>query len=440
MNLIELALRRPTAVVAGVLMIVVFGLVGLRSIPIQLTPDVRRPIIDIRTNWRDAAPAEVEREITNRIEEKLGGIDGVSELTSRTRYGASRIRLEFKVGHDMDKGLLEVSNRLALITGLPDEADQPRMFTRGTEDLPIAIFALLRKPGNTRNMQTYGEFVEDVLVDRMERVKGVAGIGFRGGTRRELRIVVQPDKMARYGLTVPDIVGTLRGASASFTAGAVNEGKRRYVVRAEGEIRSVAKARSVVLRTLRDSDTGRMSRVTVGDVADVVFGYKDRVSFRRYLGEPTITLYVHRETGANVIETMKGLRDVVTELNQYILPNAKLTMVQVTDDTIYINSAIELVTQNIYVGGALAALLLMIFLRTWRPTLVISLAIPISVVGAFVAMAALGRSINVISLAGIAFAIGMVVDAAIVVMENIFRHRQEGKPVGEAALVGAREV
>ena len=440
MNLIEVSLKRPTAVIAGVLMVVIFGLVALNTIPIQLTPDVRRPIIDIRTSWRDSAPAEVEREITNRIEEKLGGIDGVLELTSRSRYGNSWVRLEFKVGHDIDKGLLDVSNRLALITGLPDEANQPRLLTRGSEDLPIAIFALLRNPGNDRNMETYGEFVEDVLVDRLERVKGISGVGFRGGARRELRIIVHPERMARYGLTVPGIVNVLRGASATFSAGAVEEGKRRYQVRAEGEIRTVESARAVVLRTLQDPSSGRLSRVTVGDVADVEFGFKDRVSFRRFLGQKTITLYAYRETGANVIKTMAGLRKVVAGLNKDLLPGEQLHMIQVTDDTTYIDSAIGLVTQNIYIGGTLAALLLILFLRSWRPTAVISLSIPISVIGAFVVMSALGRSINVISLAGIAFAIGMVVDAAIVVMENIFRHRQEGKPIAEAALIGTSEV
>ncbi len=440
MNLIELSLKRPTAVMAAVLMVVVFGLVALQTIPIQLTPDVRRPIIDIYTNWRNAAPAEVEREITNRIEEKLGGVDGVLELTSRSRYAASRIRLEFKVGYEIDKGLLEVSNRLSLITGLPEDADEPRLRTRGSEDLPIAIFALLRNEGNQRSMESYGEFVEDSIVDRLERVSGISGVAFRGGSRRELRIIVQPERMARYGLTVPAIVSALRGASATFSAGAVNEGKRRYLVRAEGEITTVEGARAVVLRTQRDPATGRVSRVTVGDIADVEFNFRERTNFRRYLGEKTITLYAYRETGANVIEAMKGLRAAVEELNDYLLPSEQLHMVQVTDDTTYIKSAIGLVTQNIYVGGALAALLLILFLRSWRPTAVISLSIPISVVGAFVAMAALGRSINVISLAGIAFAIGMVVDAAIVVMENIFRHRQEGKPIAEAALIGASEV
>ncbi|MEE8515663.1 MAG: efflux RND transporter permease subunit [Alphaproteobacteria bacterium] len=440
MNLTEVSLKRPTAVVAAVLLVVAFGLVALKTIPVQLTPDVRRPIIDIKTRWRGTAPAEIEREITNRIEEQLGGIEGVAELTSRSRLGQSRIRLEFDVGTDMDRALMLVGNRLSLLDDLPNEADEPVMMTRGSEDNPIAYFALLKLPGNDRNLQTYGEFVEDVIIDRLERVPGVAGADFRGGTRRELRVTMDPEKLARYRLTVPEVVSALRGASASISAGSVDEGKRRYLVRTEGEIRTAAQASAVVLRTLEDPVTGRISRVTVGDIAKVGFSYKERSSFRRYLGERTITLSAVRETGANVIETMKGLQAAVKDLNENILPSEKLKITQVYDETIYIKSAIGLVNQNIYLGGTLAALILILFLRSFRPTAIIALAIPVSVIGAFVAMAMLGRSINVISLAGIAFAIGMVVDAAIVVMENIFRHRQEGKSATQAALIGTREV
>ena len=186
--------------------------------------------------------------------------------------------------------------------------------------------------------------------------------------------------------------------------------------------------------------TGAIGRVPLGDVAKIEFGYKEPTSYRRYLGEDTITLRAVRKTGANVIEAMKGLRAAVEELNEFALPSERLNLTQVYDETVYIKSAIDLVQQNIWVGGTLAALILMLFLRSFGATLVITLSIPVSVVGAFVAMAMLGRSINVISLAGIAFSVGMVVDAAIVVLENIYRHRQLGRSPAEAAYRGTKEV
>jgi HAE1 family hydrophobic/amphiphilic exporter-1 len=198
--------------------------------------------------------------------------------------------------------------------------------------------------------------------------------------------------------------------------------------------------RHVVLRAAEDDGTGRLARVTVGDIASVSFGYKDPTAAIRLLGTPAIAFNAQRETGANVIETMTGIRAAVKELNDFAMPDAGLEMRQVYDETVYINSAIDLVRQNIWIGGSLAALVLLLFLRSFRATLVVSIAIPVSVVGAFVAMAALGRSINVISLAGLAFAIGMVVDAAIVVLENIYRLREEGKSGREAAYEGAKQV
>ena len=428
------------AVMAGVLMIVAFGLVALQTIPIQLTPDVRRPVIDLRTNWRGEAPVDVEREVTNRLEEELGGIEGVVELSSRSRLGQSRIRLEFEVGYDLDKGMLLINNRLSGIDDLPRESDEPRMDSRGSEDIPIAYFALRRKPGNTRDMETYGDLIEDVIVDRIERVSGVSGAGFRGGARRELRIVVDPEKLAFYRLTIPDVLKRMRDASASLSAGEVEEGKRRYLVRTEGEIRTVAQAKAVVLAREEDNTSGRVGRVTVGDIADVVYGYKDRTSYRRYLGEDVITLQAFRGNGTNVIKTMAAMRAAVNDLNENVLARENLYLTWVYDETVYINSALALVQQNIWLGGILAALILLIFLRSWRPTLVVTLAIPVSVIGAFVAMAMLGRSINVISLAGIAFAVGMVVDAAIVVLENIYRHRELGKSPVAAAIEGTKEV
>ncbi len=229
-------------------------------------------------------------------------------------------------------------------------------------------------------------------------------------------------------------------ANLSVSAGDVEEGKRRYVVRADAELNSAGRVRAVVLRSNIDPASGRIARVSVGDVAEVRFDYKDPSARIRFNGKPAIALSVKRETGANVIETMDGVREALAELRSGAVAAARLTLRQVYDETVYINSAIDLVRQNVWIGGALAAFILLLFLRSWRATLIISLAIPVSVIGAFVAMAAMGRSINVISLAGIAFAVGMVVDAAIVVLENIFRLRETGVARGEAAYRGAREV
>ena len=439
-RLISVSIIRPIAVIAAVLMIVMFGGVALQSIPIQLTPDVNQPVITITTQWPGAAPAEVEREIVNRQEKQLKGIEGIESIVSKSETGRARVTLEFGVGQDMTKALLLVSNRLDRVGNYPTEVDEPTLNTAGSEDNAIAWLILRKLADNNSEIHGYYDLAKDFIKDRLERVNGISEVRVYGGAEREMQVITNPESLAQYKLTIPDVVKALQNANASVSAGAIDEGKRRYVVRTEGDFNSVEAVNEVVLRSVLDPASGRITRIKIRDVANVVFGYKQPVSRIRMMSEPAIALPVYRETGANVIEIMKGIRQAVVELNNNELLPEKIFLTQVYDETTYIDSAINLVQQNIYIGGTLAAIVLLLFLRSGSATLVVSLAIPVSVIGSFVAMAALGRSINVISLAGLAFAVGMVVDAAIVVLENIFRLRQNGLPIKQAAFEGANQV
>jgi len=438
MNLIRYAIDRPVAVVAAVLIAVLFGTLALSRIPIQLAPDVRKPIVVVETAWPGAAPSEIEREIVNPQEETLRGLDGLEIMTSRSRTGQASVTLEFAVGTDMSQSLLLVSNRLDRVGSYPDEASQPTLNTSGADDSPIAWVLLTAQEGNTRPMPTYGDFLEDVIKDRIERIEGVSAVNVFGGTERELQVVIDPQRLTRYGLTVPEVVRVLRTENISISAGDVDEGKRRYVVRTESNLNTEDAIRNVVLRSgVADGGSGR---VRVMDVADVAFAYKEATARLRFKGEPGLAFNVVRESGANVISVMEELRTVLVELQEGPLNDAGLDADQVYDETIYIQGAIDLVVQNIWIGAGLAAIILLLFLRSPRATLVVSLSIPVSIVATFVVMALTGRTLNVISLAGIAFAIGMIVDAAIVVLENIFRLREAGHSRREAAYLGAKQV
>ena len=442
MNLIKVAIDRPIAVIAAVLLLVIFGLVALTTIPIQLAPDVNRPVITITTNWFSAAPAEVEREIINPQEEELAGIQGLTSMTSQASQGRARITMEFKIGTNMDRALLLVANRLDRVTRYPDEADQPTIDTAGSEDNAIAWFIFTRLPDNDRPIHEFGDYIEDNIKERLERVPGVGRINLFGNSEREIQIIIEPSLLAQYRLTIGDVSRALRLANVSLGAGDIDEGKRRYVVRTEGELKSLDAIRGVLLNNRLDNglNNSGISRIALGDIATVQFGYKTPSADIRMLGNAALAMNAERQTGANVIETMEGIRETINELNQTIVPQVGLRLQQVYDETVYIQSAIDLVKQNIWVGGVLAAIVLLLFLRSLRATVIISLSIPVSVIGAFVAMAALGRSINVISLAGLAFAVGMVVDAAIVVLENIYRHKELGYNNKDAAYLGTNQV
>ncbi|WP_208347807.1 efflux RND transporter permease subunit [Pseudaestuariivita rosea] len=438
MDPIRFAIERPVAVIAAVVMAILFGAIALTRIPIQLAPDVRNPIVVISTDWPGAAPIEIEREIVNPQEEALRGLEGLDIMTSSSQTGEAEITLEFAIGTDMTETLLLVSNRLDRVGNYPDEASEPTLNTSGDDDSPIAWVLVTAGEGNTRPMATYGDFVEDVVKDRLERVEGVSAVNVFGGVTRELQIVVDPRRLARFGLTVPEVVNRLRAENISISAGDIEEGKRRYVVRAEGSLDTVEAIESVVLRS--EAGTGALGRVRVADVADVGFAFSEPTARLRFRGEPGLAFNIVREQGANVIETMEEVRRVIDELAVGPVAEQNLRLQQVYDETIYIEGAIDLVTQNIWIGGLLAATILLLFLRSPRATLVVSLAIPVSIVATFVAMAATGRTLNVISLAGIAFAVGMIVDAAIVVLENIYRLREQGLSRREAAYRGAKQV
>ena len=444
MNVIRLAIERPIAVVAIVLMIVLFGWVSLQKIPIQMAPDVRQPVIIIKIPWRGASPIEVEREIVSKQEEELKGIEGLKRIVGEAKHNEGVVTLEFTPGLEFNRILLLTANRLDRVTSYPEEADEPVISTSGTEDNAIAWFSLLRLDGNERPMSTYGDFMRDVIQERFQSISGIGGVNLFGDNEREIQVIVDPDKLAHYRLTIPEIVNRLRAENASVTGGDINEGKRRYVVRTEGELKTPEEIRRVLLRSeLKDSQAGGgegLGRVMLTDVAQVQVSYKEAFARSKMRGTPAMGLNLTREQGANVLETMKAVRRVANELANGPVRRAGLKMTQVYDETEYINSSIDLVVQNIYIGGGLAILILLLFLRSWRPTVVIGAAIPVSVIGTFVAMTFLGRSLNVVSLAGIAFAVGMVVDAAIVVLENIFRLRQSGMSAAKAAYEGTSQV
>ena len=390
MNVIQLSIQRPTAVVAVVLMVVLFGWVSLSQIPIQMAPDVRQPVIIIKTSWRGASPTEVEREIVSKQEEELKGIEGVKKILGEAKSNQGVVTLTFSPGMDFNRTLLLTANRLDRVTGYPDEADEPEISTSGTEDNAIAWFFLRRIEGNERPISTYGDFLRDVVQDRFESIPGVAGVNLFGENEREVQIIVDPEKLALYRMTITEVVKKLRAENSSVTGGEINEGKRRYVVRTEGEFTKLDQISSVLLRSESKNGVGAgLGRVTLADIAEIRVAYKEAFGRARFRGEPSLGFNMTRAQGANVLDTMKEVRAMAKNLADGPIKSAGLELRQVYDETTYINSSIGLVVQNIYFGGALAILILLLFLRSWRPTVVISAAIPVSVIGTFVAMAIL---------------------------------------------------
>jgi multidrug efflux pump subunit AcrB len=425
----RLALSNPVATLVAVLLVALFGAVSLGRLPVQLTPEVEKPEITIRTAWRAAAPEEVEAEIVEPQEKVLRGLPGMTEMLSKAQRGQGEITITFAVGQDLGRGLLEVLNRLNRVARYPDDADEPVISTVGGRSRAIAWFILKAVNGNSRDIQSYQDYVEEVIQTRFERVSGVARSEVRGGREREVRITFDPYKAASLGIQLP-AAAKLAGRNEDVSAGEANVGKRRYTVRFTGAF-DAGQLGELVLEW-RD---GRP--VMLRDVADINVQMVDRKSFVITKGEPAMA---HREIGVNVLDVMKGLQQAAAELREGPLKRANLSFEQVYDETTYIYRSIEMLSSNLAIGILLAVGVLWWFLRKLRATLMVALSIPASIFAAFLVLDVAGRTLNVVSLAGLAFAVGMTLDAAIVVLENIVRLREKGESAEQAALDGPTQV
>jgi len=426
------ALDNRVAVMVAVLLVGLFGAISLYRLPVQLTPEVQEPEITVSTPWRAAAPEEVEAEIIEPQEDAFRGLPGMTRLVATAQRGQGVINITFAVGTKMDRALLEVLNRLNRVPRYPADADEPVINSIGGDSRPIAWFIIKPLPGNDRDIQSYQDYVEEVVQTRFERVTGVAQSEVYGGRREEVRVTFDPYRAASLGVQLP-VAAELAGGADDVTSGFTDVGKRRYTVRFAGKY-NVAELADLIVEW-RD---GRP--VHLSDVADVAVRMVDRDSFVIQNGQRSMAVNAQRETGVNVLQVMDGLRAAADELRDGPLKRAGLGIEQVYDETEYIDASIAMVQTNLLIGMLLATAVLWWFLRRFRATLMVALAIPICLLASFNFMFATDRTLNVISLAGLAFATGMVLDAAIVVLENIVRLRERGLGPLEAAYQGTTEV
>lgn len=444
MDLIRLAIRQPVTVIVGVILIVLAGVVSLGRIPIQLTPNVESTVVTVSTFWEGASPEEIEQNVIDKQEEKLLGLTGLREITSSSQSSVGNIRLEFITGTRTEDALREVSDKLREVPDYPEGVDEPVIQASDRETRDFIAFFIFATTDPDFDIRTLRDFAVDRLEPILERVPGVSDITTFGGREREVQIRVDAVRLAQYGITPTQFAQVIRNTNQNISAGERADGKLDLRLRTVGQYKSLEEIENTVIAHF---STGP---VLVRDVAEAVESFKEPMSFARSKGQPSMAFAVERKVGSNVMEVMDGLKAEVARLNapgglldaqaQKLRLHGKLELTQAYDQTVYIDDALNLVQSNIWIGGSLAVIVLLLFLRSIRSTSVVVLAIPISVIGAVVAMVAMGRSINVISLAGMAFAVGMVVDNSIVVLENIFRHLEMGKKPMDAAYVGAKEV
>ena len=435
MSLIRTAVRWRHGTGVLFCLLALFGILALFQLPLELQPGGDRPEISITTPYLGASPAEVEDLVTRPIEERLEEVPGVQEITSISRSGISNINVEFDWNSDIDRSLVDVLNKLQQVEALPTEADESDVEVVSGSSSPMLWVVLTPKEGFTADDNHYRDLVDDVIVPRFRRVQGVGQFVVSGGIEREVEVVVDPQALADRNLTVGDVANALRSNNRDIRGGPLVLGRREYRVRTVSRIEDVEQLEGFVLR--RDES----GTVYLGDVAEARMGraIQDRANLTN--NRPAVAVGTIRQVGGNVPEISAGIREALVELEaRFDREGEGISFYIPYDENDYINDSISFVESNLLIGAILAALILLLFLGSLRTVGVIAIAIPTTLITVFIVFFLLGRTLNVISLAGLAFAVGMVVDNAIVVLENVFTHMQQGKTPMKAAIDGTQEV
>ncbi|MCS5695443.1 efflux RND transporter permease subunit [Desulfofundulus thermocisternus] len=427
MKITDVSIQRPMLVAVLVTVLLILGGVSLSRLAIDLWPEMNLPVAAVVTEYPGAGPEEVEQQVTRPLESILATVSNLDTIQSTSSTGTSTIVLMFDWGTDMNYAALQIREKVDIIRQyLPSGVKTPMTFKMDPNMMPIMQLAL-----SSEDPRQLKQLTDDVIQPRLERVGGVASVWSAGGVEREIRVLVDPERLAGYGLTLNSLTQALSAENLNVSGGTVQEGTKDLLVRVTGEFRDLDQVRRVVV----GAPGGHP--VHLGDVARVEDGHKKITQFSRVDGRPGLSVYIQKQSGANTVQVARAVHKALDELKKE-LPGVRFDVVM--DQSEFIERSINHVVKEILVGGFLAMLVMWIFLRNLRSTLIISTSIPISIIGTFVLIYFNDMTLNLITMGGLALGVGLIVDDAIVVLENIYRHRQLGYGLVEAARVGTGEV
>jgi len=432
----EAIIKRGTLMTVIILIISVLGVMAAFRIPIQMIPDLEVRTITVRTSWPGATPQDIEKEIVIEQEEYLRSIPGLQRIISSSSFGRASIELEFPFGIDLNETLIHVNNSLSQVPSYPINVDEPRIYATSFSSNSFMYFRVAPLKGNPRNldMVLMQDFIDDQVRTRMETIPGVSLVDVYGGAERQIQILLDPARLLERDITIEDVRRAITERNRDLSGGEIEAGKRRYLLRTVGRFQDLEELRDLIL--VRRGD----SLIRLNDVAEVRLDHFEMSRISYTDGDPVIGLSVRRQAGSNVIDIKDALMLEMDRINQDILNPAGMYMRLIADDVGYVVSSIRNVWTNLVLGAVLASLVMFLFLRSGRATLVGVMGIPICTIAAFIGLLMTGRTINVISLAGIAFAIGMTLDNGIVVLESIEQQRRKGMDRLQAAIVGVQRV
>ena len=429
MNLPDFSIRRPVTILMGCMIAVLLGAIAFVQIPVDLMPDIVFPTLSVSVDYEGVAPEEMETLVTRPLEEAFAAAPGVERLTSRSSEGRSFIRVEFGFGTNLDEAANELRTRMdRRRQALPEDMDPPTIFKFDATQFPIMFLSLSSAEMDAKELR---HFAEKSLQFRLERVPGVAQFTVRGGLRRQIHVNLDLKKLRALELSVAQVVQTLRSENLNKPVGPVREGRFEVLLRTDGEFTNLTDILNVGVTTRNGVP------VYLRDIATVEDSHEDIRYFVAVNGNPAVQMMVYKQSGANTVAVSDEVWKEISRIHRDY-PNVKVIATRDTAD--FIRASISNLRDAALMGSGLAVVVLMFFLRSMSSTMIIGTAIPVSVIATFSLMYFNGFTLNIISFGGLALGVGMLVDNAIVVLENIFRHREKGKPLKEASLIGSNEV
>jgi HAE1 family hydrophobic/amphiphilic exporter-1 len=429
-KLAEVCIRRPVFATMLILFLVVMGLDSYRKLGVDFFPKIEFPIVMIQTTLRGAAPEEIESQVTKRIEEAVNTISGIDDLSSTSAEGISLVSIQFVLEKDPDIAAQEVRDKInQIVAQLPRDADPPVVDKIATDASPILSIVI----SSPRDLRETTKLVDDRVKKNLESLPGVGQIRFVGDRQRQIQVWLNPERMFAYGLNVDQVRSALALQNVEVPGGRLDQGAREVAVRTLGRVTSPRDFEKVVVATQRGVP------VRVSDIAEVVDGVEEPRSLARLDGVPAVVLEVRKQAGTNTLQVISAVKERIEELKPFLPPD--FTIAYARDQSGFISESFKAVEEHLLLGGVLAGIIVLLFIRSWRSTLIAAVAIPTSIISTYTLMNMMGFTLNQITMLGLVLMVGIVIDDAIVVLENIFRFMEEKKmgPV-EAAIQGTRDI
>jgi HAE1 family hydrophobic/amphiphilic exporter-1 len=426
----DLSIRQPVFATMIAVSLVTLGGYSYRRLSIDMFPDVEIPVLTVQTLYRGAAPETVEREVTKRIEEAVNTISGVRHIQSTSTEGLSAIVVEFRLGSNINTAQQDAQAKInAIRADFPQGIEEPIIQRIDLNALPVVSFAV---ESPSADIKALSSLAEKVIKKRLETAPGVGQVNLIGLARRENQILADRERLSAFGLTYPDVASALRRDNMDVPAGKLETGKHEPLVRVAGKLQSVDTFRDLIV-AVREGRPVRLS-----EVARVVDGSEERLTAALVDDRDSLALEIVKQSGANTVQVVDAVNDVVARMNTELPSHIRLR--KVVDSSVFIRDSVEDVQVTLVVGGLLTVLIVFLFLNSWRSTVITGLALPVSVTSTFIVMHALGFTLNVLTLMGLSLAIGLLIDDAIVVRENIVRHMHQGADHYTAAREATAEI